>query len=778
MTPLPIPSSRPYAAARRAAARHWGALFALTLFLIAGLAVLDDYGVTIDEPTQRLVAERNFLFLRNAGSLPPGHDRFYGVAFELPVLLAERALGVNDSRGVHLSRHLLTHLFFLAGGLFTYLLAHRLFGNRMLALLAMLLFLLHPRIYAHSFYNSKDIPFLAAFMIALFVAHRAFKRDTLAAFVLLGAAAGALINMRAMGVVLLAAVPTMRTLDFAFAQGWMERKRILITTGAFGLAFALTFYVLLPYAWNAPIGLVYDYWKTLSGHPSVQFELFRGAYHRSVNFPADYIPVWFSISSPPFALLLGIIGGAGILFRVVKAPSDALRNTQLRFKLLLVCCFALPIFAVILLSVNTYNGWRHVYFLWAPFSLLAAFGARWLAAAFVQARFRAAVYGAAVVGAAATLSAMALIHPNQQVFFNFLVDRVTPERLRTQYLMDYWRHPMRQAIEWALDQRLSPSVNSHGLQDIVLSMIADNIAILPRDASARASAAASLDALVVMHESWHVQRAYENEASPERALHGIKVYNNTILSIQEKPDLAAARQRVAAREPGIRSLFNVYLEDDAVVYVKEPCAETDEALSHLYEFTLQIIPYNEDDLSPGDEKLAFQFPGYGGLFDGKCVASVPTPYPVAAIRTSLRARYPAPGPTVLWEAEFRANSDAYRETYNRVRGEEPVARSVFDIYLADGKIVYVKEPCAGVDDGRPFFLHLAPERVSDLPEERRRHGFGNLDFEFLLLRGAVFDGKCVASVPLPDYPIRSARTGQFVRGEGEIWSAEFAVAGE
>ena len=75
-----------------------------------------------------------------------------------------------------------------------------------------------------------------------------------------------------------------------------------------------------------------------------------------------------------------------------------------------------------------------------------------------------------------------------------------------------------------------------------------------------------------------------------------------------------------------------------------------------------------------------------------------------------------------------------------------------------------------------FFLHVVPEREGDLPEGRREQGFVNLDFEFFL-RGALFDGKCAAMAPLPEYAISSARTGQYVRGAGEIWSAEFAVGG-
>ncbi len=50
----------------------------------------------------------------------------------------------------------------------------------------------------------------------------------------------------------------------------------------------------------------------------------------------------------------------------------------------------------------------------------------------------------------------------------------------------------------------------------------------------------------------------------------------------------------------------------------------------------------------------------------------------------------------------------------------------------------------------------------------------NRDFAFAG-RGAYFDGKCMATVALPDYPIAVIRTGQFVSGEPPAWSVELAV---
>ena len=195
-------------------ARH-AHLVALALFAIVGVAVLDDYGIGTDENAQREIgyAALNYILGDSDAQIKGHHDRFYGVAVEAPLVVVERLLGLEDSRAIYLSRHLLTHLLFLTAGFFAWLLAYRLFGSRLVALLAMTLFLLHPRIYAHSFFNSKNPVFLSAFMIALYLTHRAFRRDSVWAFALCGAGAALLMNVRIMGVMLPAAVLGMLALD-------------------------------------------------------------------------------------------------------------------------------------------------------------------------------------------------------------------------------------------------------------------------------------------------------------------------------------------------------------------------------------------------------------------------------------------------------------------------------------------------------------------------------------------------------------------------------------
>lgn len=104
---------------------------------------------------------------------------------------------------------------------------------------------------------------------------------------------------------------------------------------------------------------------------------------------------------------------------------------------------------------------------------------------------------------------------------------------------------------------------------------------------------------------------------------------------------------------------------------------------------------------------------------------------------------------------------------------EPAVRSTFDVYLAGNRLIYFKAPCAEEDAKAMFFLHVFPEDAASLPVLRKQHGFANLDFSFLP-HGTFLDGKCFATIGLPDYEINRVMTGQYIAGLGRLWSAEFS----
>ena len=109
---------------------------------------------------------------------------------------------------------------------------------------------------------------------------------------------------------------------------------------------------------------------------------------------------------------------------------------------------------------------------------------------------------------------------------------------------------------------------------------------------------------------------------------------------------------------------------------------------------------------------------------------------------------------------------------------ERVVRADWDIYLGEGKLTYLKEPCTRADTQAKFVLHVTPADPGVLSRSRQRYGFDNLGFYFDR-RGVRRGNQCMVIVHLPDYPIGRIRVGQWISRENRtLWDAEFAGAGD
>ena len=98
----------------------------------------------------------------------------------------------------------------------------------------------------------------------------------------------------------------------------------------------------------------------------------------------------------------------------------------------------------------------------------------------------------------------------------------------------------------------------------------------------------------------------------------------------------------------------------------------------------------------------------------------------------------------------------------------------FQVYLQEGvRLRYVRENCAEGDTNARFFLHLTPRDLADLPPESREQGFENRDFSFAAAGGRLWQGRCVAQLQLPGYPIAALRSGQYTAGGGEQWAGGY-----
>ena len=679
---------------------HRLALIVWSLFLIAGLAIVDDYGVSPDVVNQRRIAidTVDYVLHSDQALLQIDADRFYGAAFELPLLLlTERVLGLEDPRHVHLARHVLTHLFFLLGGFCCYLLAWRLSGDRVAALLVMLLFLLSPRLYAHSFFNSKDPVFASAFVMALLFASRAFDRDSVGAYRWGGAAAGLLVNLRIMGVVLFAVVLLFRAWAWFRAGGGAARRRVAATAGVFALWGGLVLFISLPYLWGDPIGRLSEYWAALADHPAVHSrELFRGRTFSSAALPWDYMLHWFAISQPPVTLLLGLLGlvalglaAGGVVRRGAGAGSGrGAGGAELRFGVLLATCFALPLIAFVLLRPTAYHGWRHFYFLHGPFCLLATFALMGLRQLSARRLRKGWVGGAACALTAAGLGAamleMAQIHPYQYLYFNFLADRNTPERLRERY-ETYWNLMLRQGYEHILRREPASTINMR-LRGISprggvrpQADINRNVRILPAAARSRFTYDPARDPDFYLETNARNLPLGMLKDSFPPVLHRIKVYNNTMMTVST-PDLSRVDPAVANAYRGLRRAamagepvgraqgfdvwrsrewrrakgepaaqargFDVYLHGNRLVWVKDAC----EPGAMMHKFRLDLYPADAGRLPAHHQKRGYFIINASGVrFDGKCLWATRLPDFALA---QIRLWQSVPGWDLMWQTDI------------------------------------------------------------------------------------------------------------------------------
>ncbi len=239
-----------------------------------------------------------------------------------------------------------------------------------------------------------------------------------------------------------------------------------------------------------------------------------------------------------------------------------------------------------------------------------------------------------------------------------------------------------------------------------------------------------------------------------------------------------------AGEPQIQSDFDVYLNYNALIYVKDACSENDTDAF----FFLRAYPVNESALPVEYRRHGFQSLDFGfrknGIrqADGRCVALVRLPdYDIARISTGQDIRRSDSETQRLWKGEVFPSNPLINMPMERInetiaQAGAPIIQSDFDVYLSDATLIYVKDDCDMSYTDASFFLAAFPGDENALPEGSRQHGFQNLDFGFPKNGIRQADGRCIALVRLPDYDIARISTGQYIRhADGStqhLWKGE------
>ena len=302
----------------------------------------------------------------------PG-DRFHGVWFEFVLLGVEIGLDIDDKGKVFFMRHLVTHLYFLLAVVAFYFLLLQLFKNWKVALLGCLFLLLSPRIYAHSFFNSKDLAFLSAYWIAVWALFRYFARPGYRRAILLGFLTALAIDIRIMGMLLPCLALGWQGWRLLFSSS--NKKEEISTFFVYILVLIPSVILFWPLLWDAPLQRFQEAFATMSSYHWEGSFLFNGELLTLENGQAPpwyFVPLWMLYSTP----LLYLLGFLGFLILGLRYSVRSIFDDQspLFQRLIILSLLVIPLLAVIIFQSVLYGDWRHLYFVYPAFIILATAG--------------------------------------------------------------------------------------------------------------------------------------------------------------------------------------------------------------------------------------------------------------------------------------------------------------------------------------------------------------------------------------------------------------------
>jgi len=434
------------------------------VYLVIGISVYKDYGISWDEPTHRQIAMVTAKHVASIfipgfenpelASLPPlaeSSTRQYGVIFDLPMYVAERLLDYNRFMPeIYYMRHLCTFLLFYISVYFFFLIVRNRFQSWPLGLTACLFLILSPRIFADSFYG-KDVVFLSLFIISIYFFIRYLQRKTHRNAILFALATALTVDQRITGIFIpfLAVFMTVadRICSGKSPHPLPEKLSPLFT---YLVSFLLFMIIFWPSLWSNPFGSLTNSFTVMNRFPITYYVFYLGTFIKSTEVPWHYIPVWVMITTPPIYIPFFFLGSFLILKEIFKNRIILYSNKNEQQDFVFLLMFVTPLIAVIIFNSALYDGWRHMYFIYALFLLIAMKGFAYVLDLMKKAGSsrdrRASFFIAAVVVFClmSTSFQMFKYHPFQNVYFNIFVANNAGQYFE----LDYWGLSFRQGLEY------------------------------------------------------------------------------------------------------------------------------------------------------------------------------------------------------------------------------------------------------------------------------------------------------------------------------------------
>jgi len=357
------------------------AFLILAVFVLFALPIMSiDAGNSGDEDTYQIPQGRNIVnYFRTSGedslAITFFNLRFYGSS---PDVIAEYYNQAFNVENISKTRHIFNSLYGWIAIFFAGLLA-TLIGGWRAGVITIILLFFSPRFIGHAFNNTKDPPFAAAVMAAVYfmaLFFKQFPKVRIYTFFFLILFIAFSISVRVGGILLYAyfGLFGLVYMFVKYRESTYNKLKIKIKNLRFqrmflyGLGIVVVSYfmglLLWPFALQSPISNPMEAFKEMSRFSISIRQVFEGSMLWSDLLP-KYYTIKFIFMTVPVAIFVGLI----LFFMFVwKDKKNYLYNFIVFFT------FFFPIFWIFFSSAIVYHGWRHSLFAGPPMVVAAGLG--------------------------------------------------------------------------------------------------------------------------------------------------------------------------------------------------------------------------------------------------------------------------------------------------------------------------------------------------------------------------------------------------------------------
>lgn len=422
------------------------------LFLLFGLFIVPDFGISWDEPVQRnhgLVAWQHIIEMFNLNweqiievNFDTYKDKYYGVVFSMTAYVLERILNLQSDYEIYLLRHYMVFILFWVATIFLYKTVLLRFGDWKIALLAVIIVIFTPRIFAHAFFNPKDIVLMSACMIAFYTMIKYVTEKSLKYAFIHGLACAFAINTRIVGIIVPAftiLIVSLETIESIYHQQ-INWGRFIKTISFYIIVTILVSILLWPNIWENPPEMFLEAFRTMAKFPWDGYNLLYGRYIKGTDPFWSYTIEWMFATVPLIYLILGALGILFVLYKSIFLFFKEFKFVSTKKHWVDIAAVGLFIGPLVIVAVKEsvlYNGWRQMYFIYPPLVILMIISFKSIynfiekKASKIAAR---ALYSLLAVQFLFIAIFMVKNHPNYQNFFSYAVK----DRIFLNFDMDYW----------------------------------------------------------------------------------------------------------------------------------------------------------------------------------------------------------------------------------------------------------------------------------------------------------------------------------------------------